>query len=355
MERACEHRSNVYGCPDSPPAYWPRNNFCNNLKDQVELTKSHGDFMLSMVKKTPGRGPMVEVNRASIVNFVENIHHLCRLTLDIESVGPSKQPDLANQPITPCSSDTKSIKGLKDDLENRLGTIETVEAFLTARIAQFKSSRIDVHPATVQSSHSATMLKPMASATQQDSTSALTSTSQPASGNSNSPSASQPVNGPCSDTSVPLPIETFIPAMESNPQAPQTNATPGAHSPVPHSSGNRMFEKTTTSAKQNLTSSTYNGEPGSQSARTPIYHLGSRLDTSRVAFDSSSDDDSDSEVSTDDTELEVSPKKDAHSTLSPQMRILKSPWPVPLLLSGKKLGNSRKTKRDVSDSDDAQD
>lgn len=354
MEEACGHRSNVYSCPN-PAAYWPRNNFCNNLKDQVELIKSHGDFVLSMVRRTPGRGPMVEVNRASIVNFVENIHHLCRLTLDIDSVGSSKQSDLANQPIAPCPSDPKSIKGLKDELEDRLGTIETVEAFLTARIAQLKSSRIGVHPATVQSSHSATVSIPFASTTQQDSTSVPTSTSQPASGNSNSPSASQPVIGSHGDTSVPLPTETFISAMESNPQTPQTNATARAYSPVPQSGSPMSEEKTTTFTEQNLGPSNHNNEPGSRSARTPIYHLGSRLDTSRVAFDSSSDDDSDSEVSTDDTELEVSPKKDAHSTLSPQMRILKSPWPMPLLLSGKKLGNRRNTMRDVSDGDDAQD
>ena len=117
----------------APPASvdWPQREPCNNLSDQITATTSQANILLDSIARATGGGLMVQINRASIVNFIANVQRLCEMVPDSDSAGLHAGTNLPNQPAEPYSSGQQDlvrtlaeIKSLKEVMDRKVAAIE---------------------------------------------------------------------------------------------------------------------------------------------------------------------------------------------------------------------------------------
>ena len=117
----------------APPASldWPQREPCNNLPDQITATSSQANILLDSIARATGRGLMVQINRASIVNFIANVQRLCEMVPDSDSAGLHAGTNLPNQPAEPHSSSQQDlvrtlaeIKSLKEVMDRKVAAVE---------------------------------------------------------------------------------------------------------------------------------------------------------------------------------------------------------------------------------------
>ena len=117
----------------APPASldWPQREPCNNLSDQNTATSSQANILLDSIARATGWGSIVQINRASIVNFIANVQRLCEMVPDSDSAGLHAGTNLPNQPAEPHSSSQQDlvrtlaeIKSLKEVMDRKVAAVE---------------------------------------------------------------------------------------------------------------------------------------------------------------------------------------------------------------------------------------
>ena len=117
----------------APPASLdcPQREPCNNLSDQITATTSQANILLDSIARATGWGSIVQINRASVVNFITNVQRLCEMVPDSNSAGLHAGTNQLNQPAEPHSSGQQDlvrtlaeIKSLKEIMDRKVSAVE---------------------------------------------------------------------------------------------------------------------------------------------------------------------------------------------------------------------------------------
>ncbi|CAO1602491.1 hypothetical protein XANCAGTX0491_006101 [Xanthoria calcicola] len=110
---------------------WPQREPCNNLSDQIIGTTSQANILLDSIARAAGWGSLIQVNQASVLNFITNVQRLCEMVPDSDSAGLHAGTNPLNQPAEPHSSGQQDlvrtlaeIKSLKEVMDRKVAAVE---------------------------------------------------------------------------------------------------------------------------------------------------------------------------------------------------------------------------------------